>query len=86
MSNDLISRKALIEELDNFSMTITGSANAMALTIVDECKKSFERMVNEQPAAYDTEKVIEQIINVKLPSASQKSRIIGIIKRGGADE
>lgn len=61
MINDLISRSALLEELKDFRMTITGSANAAALMVMDETRKSIMRMVEEQPTAYNTEKVIEQI-------------------------
>lgn len=59
--SDLISRSALLEELESFRMTITGSANAMALVVMDETRKSIMRMVEEQPAAYDTDNVIKQI-------------------------
>ena len=41
MRDDLISRSALLEELKDFRMTITGSANAMALVVMDETKKSI---------------------------------------------
>lgn len=61
MNNDLISRSALLEEINNFSMRITGSANAMALVIMDETKKSIMRMVEEQPTAYDVDKVVERL-------------------------
>lgn len=57
MNNDLISRRALIEELKNFSMRITGSVNAMAFAIVDECKKSFEKMIEDTPTAHRQLKV-----------------------------
>ena len=59
MSNDLISRSALLEEINNFSMRITGSANAMAISIMEETKKSIAKMVDEQPTAYDVDKVVE---------------------------
>lgn len=59
--DDLISRSALLEELKDFCMTITGSSNAMALMVMDETKKSIMRMIEEQPTAYDKEKVVEQI-------------------------
>ena len=61
MSNDLISRSALLEEINNFSMRITGSANAMAITIMEETKKSIAKMIDEQPTAYDVDKVVEQL-------------------------
>lgn len=59
--NDLISRSALLGELKDFRMTITGSANAMALVVMDETKKSIMRIIEEQPTAYERNKVIEQI-------------------------
>lgn len=61
MSNDLISRSALLEEINNFSMRITGSANAEAITIMEETKKSIAKMVDEQPTAYDVDKVVERL-------------------------
>lgn len=61
MENDLISRSALMEELNNFSMRITGSANAEAITIMEETKKSIAKMVDEQPTAYDVDKVAERL-------------------------
>lgn len=39
--------------------------------------------VSEQPTAYNVEKVVEEVQNVRLPLASQKARIIGIIRKGG---
>lgn len=61
MSDDLISRKALLEELEKFTMLITGSANAMALMVMDETKKSIMRIIDEQPTVYDKNKVLEQL-------------------------
>lgn len=61
MSNDLISRSVLTEEIKSFYTRITGSANAMALMIVEECKKSIINMVEEQPTAYDVDKVADRM-------------------------
>lgn len=61
MSNELIRRSALLEELNNFSMRIAGSVNDMAITIMEETKKSIVKMVDEQPAAYDVDKVVERL-------------------------
>ena len=61
MRDDLISRSALLEEINNFSMRITGSTNAMAITIMEETKKSIAKMIDEQHTAYDMDKIIEQI-------------------------
>lgn len=59
--DDLISRKALLEELEEFRMLITDSANAMALTVMDETKKSIMRIIDEQPTVYNKEKVLDQL-------------------------
>ena len=61
MSNDLISRSALLEEINNFSMRIAGSANSMAITIMEETKKSIAKMIDEQPTTYDVDKVVERL-------------------------
>lgn len=61
MNDDLISRKALLKELEKFSFHIDGSANAMALVIVGECKKRFKKMIEEQDSAYDVNKNINQL-------------------------
>ena len=71
MSNDLISRSALLEEINNFSMRVTGSANAMALVIMDETKKSIMRMVDEQPDVYDVDKVVERLEEMQLKREEQ---------------
>lgn len=59
--SDLISRSTLLEELNSFSMRITGSADAMALVVINETRKSIMRMVEEQPTAFDLEGVIEEL-------------------------
>lgn len=56
MNNDLISRKKLLEEINNFSMRITGSFNAKQIYAVKEEKKSIIRIINEQPTVRDAEK------------------------------
>lgn len=61
MSNNLISRSVLLEEINNFSMRIPGSVNAMAITIMEETKKSIAKMIDEQPTAYDVNKVVEKL-------------------------
>ena len=63
--NDLISRSALLEELNGFSLRIAGSANAMALVVMDETKKSIVEMIKEQPSAFDLKILINQINNIK---------------------
>lgn len=92
MNNDLISRSALLEEINNFSMRITGSANAMALVIMDETKKSIMRMVEEQPTAYDVDKVVEQLEKAKYEDdlypcnlAVEIEEAKSIVKSGGIE-
>ncbi len=51
----LIDADLLLEELNSFSMRITGSTNAMALMVMAETKKSIAKMIDEQPTAYDVE-------------------------------
>lgn len=67
MSNDLISRSSLIKSIEKYSPQVAGSANAMTLKIIDECKKSFIRIVQSEPVAYDTDKVEEQLEELKNP-------------------
>ncbi len=42
-------------------MRITGSANTLAITIMEETKKSISKVIDEQPTAYDVDKVVDQI-------------------------
>lgn len=51
----------MLEELESFSMRITGSANSMALAIMEETKKSIAKIIDEQPIAFDVEKTVEQL-------------------------
>lgn len=97
--DDLISRSALLEELKNFRMTITGSANAIALTVMDEAKKSIMRIVEEQPVSYDVDNVIEGIKELPTRTFETYSQgypmdedfvdpcdVIKIVKSGGVSE
>lgn len=61
MKDDLISRRVLLEELKEFTMSITGSAKAMVLMVTDKTKRSIMRIVAEQPTVYDKEKVVERL-------------------------
>lgn len=55
----LIDADALEEEVANFFLAITG--NPKQATVVRECKKSFQQMIEEQPTAYDVDKVVEPL-------------------------
>lgn len=55
----LIDADRLDEEIRCLSLTIIG--NPKQYTVVEECKSSFRRIINEQPTAYDIDKVAEQL-------------------------
>lgn len=55
MSNDLISRKALIEEIDSLYMSITGmrAGKGVLLKFMEEYKKSVLKCIDDAPTAYE---------------------------------
>lgn len=63
MSNDLISRKALMEEIESLYMSITGlrAGKGVILKFMEEYKKSVLKCIDEQPTAYDVDAVCEEI-------------------------
>ena len=46
---------------------------------------TIKRLLQDIETAYDIEKVVAEVQNVRLPLAIQKARIIGIVKRGGVE-
>ena len=73
-------------------MRITGSANAMAITIMEETKKSIAKMIDEQPTAYDVDKVVEQLEKRYMEMVDGKRKlstsdffeyVVRLIKSGG---
>lgn len=62
MSNDLISRKAVLEELESLRVALTGiSCRKEYQTTQKEIMNSVIRIIEEHPTAFDKEKVSEQI-------------------------
>lgn len=63
MSDDLISRKALIEEIQSFRCYITGLRNGKGVLAhaADEYRKSILQIIDEQPTVFDKEKVIKKL-------------------------
>ncbi len=55
----LIDADKLDEEIMYFFMAITG--NPKQSTVINECKSSFRRIIDEQPTAYDVDKVVKQL-------------------------
>lgn len=87
MSNDLISRKALIEEIDSLYMSITGlrAGKGVLLKFMEEYKKSVLKCIDEAPTAYDIDTVCEEISNVShgYLNVETEEEIIEIVKNGG---
>lgn len=63
MSDDLISRKALLEEIQSFRCSITGlrAGKGIIARAADEYQKSILHIIEDQPASFDKEKVIEDL-------------------------
>lgn len=53
-NDELIDRKALQEEIESLTMTITGMRNGKTMTIqvMEEYKKSILRIIDEQPTVH----------------------------------
>lgn len=67
MSDDLISRKALLEEIRNFRCSITGirAGKGVLASAADEYRKSILQIIEDQQTAFDKEKVIEELNDAK---------------------
>lgn len=62
MNDDLISRKAVLEELESLRVALTGiSCGKEYQTTQKEIMNSVIRIIEEQPTAFDKEKVIEKL-------------------------
>lgn len=64
----LIDANALDEEVRNFFLAITGEPKQA--TVVRECKESFRRMIDEQPAVYEVNDWIP--VEERLPEEGEK--------------
>lgn len=60
--SDLISRSAVMKEIESLSMRITGlrAGKGVLVEVMNEYKKSVLRIIDEQPTAYDVEEVVQQ--------------------------
>lgn len=61
--DDLISRSALLDEIESLSVHITGlrSGKGVLADCMKEYKKSVLRIIDEQPTAYDVGKVVAEL-------------------------
>lgn len=97
--SDLISRKAVMEEIESLSVTITGlrSGKGALAEFMREYKKSVLRIIDEQPTAYNVDKVIHKVhchFIDRIDEAGQEETkkllhdnmvICGIIRNGGKE-
>lgn len=93
MSDDLISRKALIEEIQSFKCYITGlrAGKGIIAHAADEYRKSILQIIEDQPTAFDKEKVIEELqspCNYTIVAGKHFTtvdRAIEIVEKGGIE-
>ena len=59
--NDLISRSELLEEIKSLSIVLNGKQ-----IFSDDAKDTVLRIISEQPTAYDVNKVVEELKELKM--------------------
>ena len=75
MSDDLISRKTLLEEIDSLRIELTGiSCLKEFRKTVKEVLTCASHIIDDQPTAFDKEKVIEELKEMATHSASCKNQ------------
>lgn len=67
MDGDLISRETLIEEIMSFRCSLTGlrSGKGMLALVADQYRKSILQIIEDQPTAFDKEKVVLELQEAK---------------------
>lgn len=65
MSNDLISRSALMQSLRN--------------NVLVDVTPNLEQVIEEQPTAYDVDKVVEQLDNLIKPTEQYRHSFCGTV-------
>lgn len=91
--SDLISRSALIKEIEGMYLSISGirSGKGILLKMMEAYKKYILDVINEQPTAYDVDKVVEELRKESYQEFCDSPRIvdlkdvIDIVKRGGVE-
>ncbi len=63
MNDDLISRKALFEEIQSFRCSITGlrAEKGVFTQATDEYQKSILQIVEDQPTVFDKAKILREL-------------------------
>ena len=89
MSDDLISRKALLEEIKSFRCYITGlrAGKGILAHAADEYRKSILQIIEDQPTAFDKEKVIEELEDYLFEKycVEGDAKIAEIVEKSGID-
>ena len=93
--SDLISRNELMEEIKSLSIVLNGK-----LIFSDDAKDTVLRIINEQPTAYDIDKVVEELERIRAKKTCNKEKCdtkeicricvvddaIEIVKQGGVSD
>lgn len=89
MSSDLISRKALAEEISSLHVFVNGlrAEKGVLAKFSEEYKKTVLKCIEEAPVAYDVNSVVNQIEDYReiVPGWALKE-IIDIVRNGGKKE
>lgn len=86
MSDDLISRKALLEEIRSFRCSIMGirAGKGVLDRAVDKYRESILQVIEDQTTAFDKEKVIEELKEEGCIIDDEKgNRAVEIVEKGG---
>lgn len=94
MANDLISRKALMQEIEK-SMNNNPHTEPKVKVNHEQEHKHFMCLLSKQPTAYDVEKVVEELQSLSNAEADyyyansndviDRETAIDIVKRGGVE-
>ena len=94
MANDLISRKALMQEIEK-SMNNNPHTEPKVKVNHEQEHKHFMCLLSKQPTAYDVEKVVEELQSLSNAEADyyyansndviDREDAIDIVKRGGVE-
>ena len=88
MSDDLISRKVLLDELSSLRIELNGiSCRKEFKNTVNEVLGCVKHIVDDQPTVFDKEKVIEEIRNVPYGyyNVEVENEIVEIVEKGGIE-
>lgn len=77
--DDLISRSALLDEIESLQVHITGlrSGKGVLADCMKEYKKSVLRIIDEQPTAYDAEKVVAELEEMRNEDSQGCKDVVG---------